>query len=199
MELVSLHPGNRRRTTHPGAERESAELDQPLVSCFFLFVRAAAAAHGRAQARGLIEAAAASLCHNHSNAGYLARDPTHVLMDASWVCNLLSHKANSGFFFLIGEAASTQGKGSGYSSHILTNSFSGDNVHCQMEGPQRLLWVPDVGRSMYQRSKCREASELRPGPRGDTGLTWSLSQKLQEKLVSRPRSLSLDSHRPLAP
>lgn len=32
---------------------------------------------------------------------------------------------------LTGEAASTQGKGKGYSSHTRTNSLSGDGAHCQ--------------------------------------------------------------------
>lgn len=32
---------------------------------------------------------------------------------------------------LTGEAASTQGKGKGYSSHTQTNSCSGNGAHCQ--------------------------------------------------------------------
>ena len=82
---------------------------------FFLLLRAALSAYGRSRARGQIRAAAAHLCHSHSNTGsepHLqpipqltampilnplneARDPTHILMDISWVLNLLSHNGNS--------------------------------------------------------------------------------------------------------
>ena len=37
--------------------------------CLFAFSRASPAAYGGSQARGLIRAVAASLCHSHSNAG----------------------------------------------------------------------------------------------------------------------------------
>ena len=40
-----------------------------LPSFLFLFLRAALAAHGGSQAKGLIGAVATSLCHSHSNAG----------------------------------------------------------------------------------------------------------------------------------
>ena len=38
--------------------------------CFFVFFRAALAAYGSSQARGLIRAVAAGLCHSHSNVGF---------------------------------------------------------------------------------------------------------------------------------
>ena len=72
-------------------------------------------ADGSCQARDLIGAAAAGLCHSHSNDKSRlvcnlrhglrqcwilnplskARDRTHIPMDTSWVCNLLSHNENS--------------------------------------------------------------------------------------------------------
>ena len=60
-----------------------------LFVCLLLFM-AALAACGGSQARGLIEATAASLRHSHSNAKILnplrePRDQTHVLMDASQI------------------------------------------------------------------------------------------------------------------
>ena len=40
-----------------------------LLFCLFAFSRAAPAAYGGSQARGLIRAAATGLCQSHSNAG----------------------------------------------------------------------------------------------------------------------------------
>ena len=69
---------------------------------FFVFFRASSAAYGSSQAKGWIGAAAARLCHSHSNTCRTchlhhsswqhwilnplreARDRTHVLMDTSW-------------------------------------------------------------------------------------------------------------------
>ena len=70
-------------------------------------------AYGSSQARGQIGAAAASYRHSNTRSELLlrlhhsswqclvlnplgkARDGTHVLMDTSWVGNLLSHNGNS--------------------------------------------------------------------------------------------------------
>ena len=83
---------------------------------FFLLFRVTLVAYGSFQARGQIRAAAAGLCHSHSNAGFKphlwfkmlqlvatpdlnllreARDRTCILMDTSQVHNLLSHNGNS--------------------------------------------------------------------------------------------------------
>ena len=84
------------------------------VFVFCLF-RATTAVHGGSQARGRIGAAAAGLRHSHSNTNpslvydphhsvrqcwilnplCKARDRTHVLMDTTWLRNLLSHSGNS--------------------------------------------------------------------------------------------------------
>ena len=81
-----------------------------LCVCVCVFFRAAPVAYGNSQASSLIRAAAASLCHSHSNARSKqclrptpqliamlneARGQTHILMDASWVHNPLSHNRNS--------------------------------------------------------------------------------------------------------
>ena len=48
---------------------------------FFLSFGASPAAYGDSEARGLIRAAAASLCHSHSNSGFeLCLQPTPQLM-----------------------------------------------------------------------------------------------------------------------
>ena len=84
------------------------------VLCLFLFLfvcfRAASAAYGSSQARGLIGAAAASLRHSHSNMDLScscnhrlqqcqifnplseAGDQTHILVDISGVLNPLATK-----------------------------------------------------------------------------------------------------------
>ena len=52
-----------------------------IIFCLFAFSRAAPAAYGGSQARGLIGAIAASLCHSHCNVGSELRlQPTPQLM-----------------------------------------------------------------------------------------------------------------------
>ena len=84
--------------------------------CFFPFFKATPVACGSSQARGRTGAAVARLCHSHSNTKIWAksatyathgnarsllnplsetRDWSHILMDISWVLNLLSHNGNS--------------------------------------------------------------------------------------------------------
>ena len=99
----------------------------PSFFTFFLFlsflVRAVPAAYGSSQARSQNRAAAATLCHSHSNAGSFnpistlrgsaqqcwigsfnplskAKDQTHIFMDTSQVLNLLSHNWNAQSFIL---------------------------------------------------------------------------------------------------
>ena len=78
---------------------------------YFLLFRVAPVAYRSSQARVEIGAAAAGLCHSHSNVGSKpplcnlqhqivnllskARDGTRILMDTSWVLNPLSHNGNS--------------------------------------------------------------------------------------------------------
>ena len=86
----------------------------------FLLFRAILDTYGCSQAKGQIGAAASVLCHSHNNAGSKlccdiyhslwqhqilsllseAGDQTRILMDSSWVRNLLSHNRNYFFFFL---------------------------------------------------------------------------------------------------
>ena len=86
---------------------------------YFLF-RAVPAAYGSSQTRGQIGAAVAGLHHCHSkwdlsgvcnlhhgsqqrwilNPLRETRDWTEILMDTSWVCNLLSHNGNALHYFL---------------------------------------------------------------------------------------------------
>ena len=91
-------------------------LDAPFY--FIYFFRATSEVYGSSQARGQIGAAAASSRHSHSNIrseSHLqptpqlvampdplsgARDQTHILIDTSRVCNLLSHSQNSDAPFL---------------------------------------------------------------------------------------------------
>ena len=81
----------------------------------FFFLRTAPVACGISQARGHIRAAGTSLHHSHRNAGpshicdlhhslqqrqilnplSKARNQTHILIDTSWILNLLSHTGNS--------------------------------------------------------------------------------------------------------
>ena len=64
-----LATGQRKVIGFLGHSTTVAVLNLDLRSClFFVFFRAAPAAHGSSQARGQISAAAASLCHSHSNA-----------------------------------------------------------------------------------------------------------------------------------
>ena len=97
------------------SSEESTDLECVWVFFFFVFSRAAPAAYGGSQARGLIGAVTASLHHSHSNLGSelclwpthssqqpwilnplsKARDWTRILMDASRVLNPLSHNRNS--------------------------------------------------------------------------------------------------------
>ena len=65
---------------------------------FFLLFWAPPVAHGRSQARSWIGAAAAGLHYSLQQCMILnplreARDQTHILVDTSWVCNLLSHNS----------------------------------------------------------------------------------------------------------
>ena len=67
---------------------------------YLLLFRATPAAHGNIQARNQIRAAAAGLNHSSQQRWIInplseARDQTHILMDTSWVCNLLNHNRNS--------------------------------------------------------------------------------------------------------
>ena len=84
-----------------------------VLFCFLLF-RPFTAAYERSQPRGRIRAVAAGLHHSHINARSKpgpnlhhssrqhrilnplieARDQTHILMDISWLCNLLSLKSS---------------------------------------------------------------------------------------------------------
>ena len=59
------------QSRHPSPPLSAEELFLSffLFFCFFAFSRAAPVAHGGSQARGLIGAVAAGLCHSHSNAG----------------------------------------------------------------------------------------------------------------------------------
>ena len=85
----------------------------------FLF-RATPAAYGTYQGRGRMGTAAAGLCHSHSNTRSKlhlgltpqwqcqilnplseARDQICILMDTSWVLNLLSHNRNSVGYLLL--------------------------------------------------------------------------------------------------
>ena len=79
---------------------------------FFIIIMASPEVYGSSQSRGWIRTAAAGLHHSHSNARselYLhcslrqhqilnplgkARVVTHILMDISWILNLLSHSGN---------------------------------------------------------------------------------------------------------
>ena len=58
------------------------------VFYFFLLLRAIPAAHGSFQARGLIGAAAAGLCHSHSNAR--SEPYLHCSLRQRWILNPLS-------------------------------------------------------------------------------------------------------------
>ena len=87
-----------------------------MESFCFCFSWATPAPCGSSQARGQMGATASGLCHSHGNARWElclwpmlqlaavpdhlhtlseARDGTHILMDTSWVHNLLSHNGNS--------------------------------------------------------------------------------------------------------
>ena len=89
-------------------------LKSDFCCCCYLF-RATPTAYGISEARDWIRAAAASLCHNHSNARAKlsvtyseavssagsfnplskAKDWTCIIVDASWILNLLSHDENA--------------------------------------------------------------------------------------------------------
>ena len=86
-----------------------------MYATFFFLFMAVPVAYRSSQARGRIGAAAAGLCHSHSNARSQlrlqpmwqlvatpilnpvseARDETCILMDTRWVLNPLSHNGNS--------------------------------------------------------------------------------------------------------
>ena len=86
-----------------------------LLLLFVFFFRAIPAAHGSSQARGQVETAVAGLHHSHSNTGSKpcpqstpqitamsnlqpterGQGSNRILMDTSWVRNLLSHGGNS--------------------------------------------------------------------------------------------------------
>ena len=68
--------------------------------CLFAFSRAAPAAYGGSQARGLIGVVAAGLRHSSWQLRILnplskARDRTRNLMVPSWICQPLNHDRNS--------------------------------------------------------------------------------------------------------
>ena len=72
----------------------------------YLHFRATPAAYGSSQVRGRIGVTAAGLPHSSWQRWMLsplseARDPTHILVDTSPVSNLLSHKGNSGYIYLL--------------------------------------------------------------------------------------------------
>ena len=79
------------------------------IENFFFSFMTAPAAYGRSQARGRIRATAAGLYHSPGNSRSKpnlilnplreARDQT-LLMDTSWVLNMLSHSGNSPLLFL---------------------------------------------------------------------------------------------------
>ena len=100
----------------PSALRlQSCLQTESLLLFIFCFFRATPEAYGGSQVRGRIGAAAAGLRQSHSNLGsepHLRPTPqltatpdpwplsearywTHILMDPSWVCNLLSPSGNS--------------------------------------------------------------------------------------------------------
>ena len=92
----------------------------PRIFFFFFLFRAAPAAYRSSQARGLIRAAAAGLCHSTAGSKPSLQptpqltavlDPQLTkqgqgsnphLMDTSWVCDLLSHNGNSQFLAFSG-------------------------------------------------------------------------------------------------
>ena len=102
----------RKRSVVMNPSSQFTENQHATRCCFFFFClfRAPLAAHGGSQARGRIGATATAtatpdpsricdLPHSSRPCQILsrseARDQTHVLMDTSWVCWLLSHDRNS--------------------------------------------------------------------------------------------------------
>ena len=59
--------------------------------CIYLFIfRAAPVAHGSSQARGLIGATAAGICHSNSNVRSEPYRDMHHISQQCWILNLLS-------------------------------------------------------------------------------------------------------------
>ena len=75
---------------------------------FFFLLMAAPMAYGSSQARCWIRAAAAGLCHSHSDARSQLPLCIHIPMDTSQIPNPLSHNGNSQNDFLISAAWMSQ-------------------------------------------------------------------------------------------
>ena len=91
-------------------------LQLPSLWFFFFLLESHPWHMGDSQARGQIWAVAASQNHSNDRSSHSsqqhnilkplieARDQTHILMDISWVCNLLSHNGNSYSYLVYGIA-----------------------------------------------------------------------------------------------
>ena len=126
-------------------------------SSSFVFFRAAPALDGGSQVRGRIRAAAASpyataraaldpscVCelHHRSWQHWIlnplsdARDRTHMLLGASWVCNLLSHSGNSPSTHLLSTYCEL-GTGPGAGAMAVSTAASSHVVHVLPGGKDR--------------------------------------------------------------